>query len=71
VNTGKISQKRLDEAVRRNLEMKYKAGLFDGEVRKVAGEIGTQQVKDIAREAVSKSLVLLKNENILPLSKNA
>ena len=71
VNAGNISQERLDEAVRRNLVLKYEAGLFDGDVRKVAGEVGTQESKAIAREAVAKSLVLLKNENILPLKKNA
>ena len=71
VNAGNISQERLDEAVRRNLVLKYEAGLFDGDVLKVAGEVGTQESKAIAREAVAKSLVLLKNENILPLKKNA
>ena len=70
VNNGHISQERLDEAVRRNLVMKFEAGLFDGEVLKVAGKVGTQESKKIAREAVAKSLVLLKNEDILPLKKD-
>jgi len=71
VNSGVISHKRLDEAVRRNLVFKFEAGLFKGDVYKVAGEVGTLESKIIAREAVAKSLVLLKNEGILPLSKNA
>lgn len=71
VNIGNISQERLDEAVRRNLILKYEAGLFESPVVKSVGEIGTQEVKAIAREAVAKSLVLLKNEDILPLNKNA
>lgn len=70
VNNGKISQERLDEAVRRNLVLKFEAGLFEGELLKVAGEVGTQTSKKIARDAVSKSLVLLKNEDILPLKKD-
>lgn len=70
VNNGKISQEHLDEAVRRNLVLKFEAGLFEGELLKVAGEVGTQTSKKIARDAVSKSLVLLKNEDILPLKKD-
>lgn len=70
VNHGKISQERLDEAVRRNLVLKFEAGLFDGELLRVAGEIGTAESKRVAREAVAKSMVLLKNEDILPLKKN-
>lgn len=70
VNNGNISQERLDEAVKRNLVLKFEAGLFEDGLLKEAGSVGTQESKKIAREAVSKSLVLLKNENILPLEKN-
>ena len=70
VNNGHISQERIDEAVRRNLILKFEAGLFDGAIQKVAGEVGTQESREVAREAVAKSLVLLKNEDILPLKKN-
>ena len=70
VNNGNISQERLDEAVKRNLVLKFEAGLFEDGLLKEAGQVGTQESKKIAREAVSKSLVLLKNENILPLEKN-
>ena len=70
VNNGHISQERIDEAVRRNLVLKFEAGLFDGDIIKVAGEVGTQESKKVAREAVAKSLVLLKNEDILPLKKD-
>ena len=70
VNNGNISQERLDEAVKRNLVLKFEAGLFEDGLLKEAGTVGTQESKKIARDAVSKSLVLLKNENILPLEKN-
>jgi beta-glucosidase len=69
VNNGNISQERLDEAVRRNLVLKFEAGLFEEELLKVAGNVGTLESKKVAREAVSKSLVLLKNEDLLPLKK--
>lgn len=70
VNKGNISQERLDEAVKRNLILKFEAGLFKDGLLKIASQVGTQESKKIAREAVSKSLVLLKNENILPLKKD-
>ena len=70
VNNGNISQERLDEAVKRNLVLKFEAGLFEDGLLKEAGTVGTLESKKIAREAVSKSLVLLKNEDILPLEKN-
>ena len=70
VKSGEISEERLNEAVRRNLVLKFEAGLFN-EVEKTPGEIGTEENKKIAREAVAESLVLLKNDNILPLKKSA
>ncbi|GGM41054.1 beta-glucosidase [Paraliobacillus quinghaiensis] len=71
VESGEISEERLNEAVRRNLVLKFEAGLFNGEVEKTPGEIGTERNKEIARQAVAESMVLLKNDNILPLEKSA
>lgn len=71
VEEGIISEERLDEAVRRNLVFKYEAGLFTEDYEKEPGEIRTEEHKSIAREAVAKSLVLLENDGILPLQKNA
>ncbi|TNE63996.1 MAG: glycoside hydrolase family 3 protein [Alphaproteobacteria bacterium] len=71
---GIISSARLDEAVRRILRMKFRAGLFDKprpSARGVAGKdgiIGQPAHKALAREAVRKSLVLLKNkDHVLPI----
>lgn len=70
VNEGIISMERLDEAVKRNLVFKFEAGLFTENFEKVAGEVGTEENKAIAREAVAKSMVLLQNNGALPLAKD-
>lgn len=71
---GEIPQSRIDDAVRRILRVKLRAGMFDKPSpanRPLSGKtelIGSAEHRAIAREAVQKSLVLLKNNNILPLS---
>lgn len=81
INNGDISLDRVKDAVRRILTIKYKMGLFSddfyneetGQYYRVSYEDGfaTSENKAVAREAVRKSLVLLKNENnALPLQKN-
>lgn len=73
VTTGGVSKTRLDDAVLRILRVKFAMGLFD----RTGGEpdmsvIGSRLHRDTAREAVRKSLVLLKNENdALPIRKDA
>ncbi|MDO9338314.1 MAG: exo 1,3/1,4-beta-D-glucan glucohydrolase [Caulobacter sp.] len=72
--SGEIPAARLDEAVRRILRAKVKAGLFRAE-RPVEGkfdELGSPAHRALAREAVRKSLVLLKNEgSVLPIRAGA
>ena len=73
---GKISQSRVDDAVRRILRVKAQMGLFDrSEVVTDPGltaAIGSLEHRQVARECVRQSLVLLKNNNhALPLSKQA
>ncbi|MBB6425061.1 glycoside hydrolase family 3 protein [Sphingopyxis sp. JAI128] len=71
---GTIPAARLDDAVRRILRVKYKLGLFpEGHVdRSVVRAIGTPDHLAVAREAVAKSLVLLKNNgNVLPIKPGA
>ena len=67
VEDGSISEQRLDEAVKRVLVFKYEAGLFALDGEKVPGQVGTEENRLVAREAVAKSMVLLKNEGLLPL----
>ena len=75
VREGVISESRVDDAVRRILRVKLRAGLFDKPSpanRPLAGRselIGAEEHRAIARDAVRQSLVMLKNTNqLLPLN---
>ncbi|HSI17548.1 MAG TPA: glycoside hydrolase family 3 N-terminal domain-containing protein [Sphingomonas sp.] len=71
--SGAIPMSRIDDAVRRILRVKAKLGLFDP-ARPYSGKvgvIGSPEHRALAREAVARSLVLLKNEGILPLRASA
>ena len=73
VRSGEIPMARVDEAVRRILRAKVKAGLFRPE-RPVEGRLevlGSPEHRALAREAVRKSLVLLKNDGVLPIRAGA
>lgn len=70
VRDGKITEERIDEAVSRILEMKQKAGLLDVEEDEFQYKMGSDFAIATAREAVSKSQVLLKNEGVLPLKED-
>ncbi|WP_421132788.1 glycoside hydrolase family 3 protein [Alteromonas sp. A079] len=74
VNNGTIAMSRIDDAVRRILRVKVRAGLFEKPSpanRPLSGDrslIGKQEHREIAQQAVRESLVLLKNKaNTLPL----
>jgi beta-glucosidase len=73
VREGAIPMARVDDAVRRILRVKFDAGLFDParpyETR--TGVIGSPEHRALAREAVRKSLVLLKNDGMLPIKASA
>jgi beta-glucosidase len=73
VNEGKVSEARIDDAVRRILTVKFELGLFENPYadRSYIDTVGSEEHREIAREAVRESLVLLKNEgSLLPLSKD-
>ena len=71
---GRIPAARLDDSVRRILRVKYKLGLM-GDIQTTRGDtslVGKKEHLELAREAVSKSLVLLKNDNnVLPIRNGA
>jgi beta-glucosidase len=74
VKSGEIPMARLDDAVRRILRVKVKAGLFERVAPTVQGKLerlGAADHRAIAREAVAKSLVLLKNDGVLPVKPGA
>ncbi len=73
VQEGSVPVARVDDAVRRILKVKMELGLFDDPYKDDTHleNVGSVTHRALAREAVQKSAVLLKNENILPLSKKA
>ena len=77
VKDGVIPMERIDDAVTRILRVKLRLGLYQKGLpssRKLAGNqqlVGSKEHREIARDAVRKSLVLLKNQqNILPIKPN-
>lgn len=73
VEQGDIPQERLDDAVRRILRVKFEMGLFEHPFADPAhlAFVGSEAHRALARQAVAKSLVLLKNENqALPINKD-
>jgi beta-glucosidase len=73
VNEGKITQKRLDEAVGRILKLKIKLGLFKNPFPNAALQagIGTEESAQVSLNAARESITLLENKNvILPLKAN-
>ena len=77
VERGAVPMERIDDAVTRILRVKFACGLFDRPrpaLRSRAGSagFGSREHRDVAREAVRKSLVLLKNDDrVLPVDRGA
>jgi beta-glucosidase len=74
VNVGRVSEERIDDAVRRILKAKFRLGLFEQPFASMDNldQVGSSEHRAIGREAVAKSQVLLKNSGgALPLSKDA
>ncbi|KAI6669717.1 hypothetical protein NL676_004602 [Syzygium grande] len=78
VNKNFIPMSRIDDAVKRILRVKFTMGLFENPIAdlSLSHQLGSQEHRELAREAVRKSLVLLKNgkpgyEPVLPLPKKA
>ena len=75
VQNGEIAESRINDAVSRILRVKLRAGLFEKPSpakRQFSGKtalIGSEAHREVARQAVRESLVLLKNkQGLLPLS---
>ena len=75
VEGGDVPVERIDDAVGRILRVKFACGLFErgrpwGRRGANGSSFGSREHREVAREAVRKSLVLLKNEGgVLPLDK--
>jgi beta-xylosidase len=71
LDAGLVSEETLDEAVRRVLRTKFDVGVFDQpyvDSAVASGAADTARHRDLARTIARKSIVLLKNDGVLPLS---
>lgn len=77
VNEGKVPMARIDDAVTRILRVKFAMGMMDPNRSQLADRslhksFGSPEHREVARQAVRESLVLLKNERkVLPISKQS
>ncbi|MFI7124907.1 glycoside hydrolase family 3 N-terminal domain-containing protein [Nonomuraea sp. NPDC050153] len=72
VQAGRVTTARIDDAVRRVLTKKFELGLFEKPLtdRSYTSTVGSAAHRALAREAVAKSQVVLKNAgNVLPLAR--
>ena len=72
VDSGDVSMARIDDAVSRILRIKFQMGLFEHRYtdRSLFDSVGCVSHREVARQAVRESLVLLKNNGVLPLQKS-
>ena len=76
LSEGRIREADIDRACRRILEAKYKLGLFEDPFRyfdeqRLATEVYTPENRAFARQVAQECLVLLKNDGVLPLRRDA
>jgi beta-glucosidase len=77
VGEGRVPMSRIDDAVTRILRVKFAMGMMDGKKPPLADpalqkSFGSAEHREVARQAVRESIVLLKNERkVLPLSRKA
>ena len=71
VENNDVTMERIDDAVARILNAKEKLGLFETPLTDPAllAKVGCREHRELAREVVRKSQVLLKNNDVLPISK--
>ena len=72
VAEDRVPQARIDDAVRRILRVKFQMGLFDHPAADptLLASVGSAEHRQVARECMRESLVLLKNDRkVLPFSK--
>lgn len=75
IEEGTVQESLIDESVFRILELKERLGLFENpyrgaDVAREAEIVFSKEHREVSRQLAEKSCVLLKNEGVLPLSKN-
>ncbi|TXK24929.1 beta-glucosidase [Pontibacter qinzhouensis] len=73
LKAGQVKEEVLNEAVSRVLRLKFEMGLFENpyvDAKKAAKLVRNTNHVQLARQVAQESVVLLKNEEVLPLSKN-
>ena len=73
LNEGKIKLEDVDQAVSQTLKLKFELGLFENPYVKIEDAVSVSknpQHKEIALQAAKESIVLLKNDGLLPLPKD-
>ncbi|MFC6825186.1 glycoside hydrolase family 3 N-terminal domain-containing protein [Halopelagius fulvigenes] len=73
VREEELSERRLDESVRRVLELKARLGLFEDpyvEPDAASEALSTEDHREASLEAARESMTLLKNDGVLPLSES-
>ncbi|MFC1490855.1 glycoside hydrolase family 3 N-terminal domain-containing protein [Candidatus Latescibacterota bacterium] len=74
VAEGMVSEAEIEKAVKRELTLKFKIGLFENpyiDPDRASEIVNSDEHKELARKAAEKTMVLLKNEkNLLPLDVN-
>ncbi|HZD52768.1 MAG TPA: glycoside hydrolase family 3 N-terminal domain-containing protein, partial [Woeseiaceae bacterium] len=71
LDAGLVSEADIDRAVRRVLELKFRAGLFEhpyADADRAEAITNDRESRALARRAAQRSIVLLKNDGVLPLS---
>lgn len=71
VKEGEVKMDRIDDAVSRILKLKYELGLFEKPITdyREYTQFGSKEFEKSSYSAACEAITLLKNENVLPLSK--
>ncbi|HEU4602886.1 MAG TPA: glycoside hydrolase family 3 N-terminal domain-containing protein [Steroidobacteraceae bacterium] len=72
VRAGRVSEERVNEAVRRMLKMKFLSGSFENpyaDAKQAVSITDNAEARKLAELAARKSIVLLKNDGVLPLNR--